>query len=512
METPIDLEKYQSEPLAEPEAPPSTPINLENIDKLPAPKSEPGMSAMDKLQNYNLLANAMNYPADVIDVFQEGLAPTAEFLTQDPKKEYEDRVQALKDKGYSETMAHILSGMAGGGARSALGPLGMADIPAGWMSSALSPIFGGIRSLFSRPVEEVTGIPKEYTEFVTGLAFGRPRRVMTKREIPISMTLYDSSNAAYDASRAVDIQFRGDKMWDIANKILAKLKSDGHVNRPNQASGTFGAIEDIRDIGDPNLNIGYVSPSDIESARKTLVNLTKQRHGQGLRTEDSAAASKAISIFDKEMANTKPTDILKGESKLPEYLGLIGKARGDWGAYRRVDLLEEALENASLGAAATHKGTNIDNKIRQAFNSIVKSREKSKMYTDDELEMMKGVVRGTKAENLGRYTGAFAPTGIVSTALSGLTGAALTGSAKGAEALLGLGHMSKWMADRARERAAQRVMDAIATRSPYYTSQPAVKAWDIPKKAFAGVHPALTQLESFVRRKLYGEPDGQPNP
>ena len=476
------------------------------------PEAAKPETALDKLKNYDPIANAINYPTDVADIFKEGLTPTAEFLTQDPKKQYEDRVQALKDRGYSETTAHLLTSLAGGGARSALGLLGMADIPAGWYSSALSPIFGGIRSLLSRPVEEATGFPKEYTELAAGLALGRPKFGMTKREIPISMTLYDSSNAAYDASRAVDIQFRGDKMYDVANKILAKLRADGHVNRPNQASGTFGAVEDIRDLGDPNLNIGYVSPSGIESARKTLVNLTKQRHGQGLRTEDSAAASKAISIFDTEMANTKPADILKGASELPKYLDFIGKARGDWGAYRRVDLLEEALENASLGAAATHKGTNIDNKIRQAFNSIVKSREKSKMYTDDELEMMKGVVRGTKAENLGRYTGAFAPTGIVSTALSGLTGAAITGSAKGAEALLGLGYISKWMADKARERAAQRVMDAIATRSPYYTSQPAVKALDIPKKAFAGVYPALTQLDSFIRRKLYGEPNGQPNP
>ena len=113
-----------------------------------------------------------------------------------------------------------------------------------------------------------------------------------------------------------------------------------------------------------------------------------------------------------------------------------------------------------MNAQKAGKGTNIDNATRQQLDTLLRDDKFTRGWTADEKAALKEAVLGTPMSNVMRALGQAAPTGIVSTALSGGAGFGLLGPV-GAVALPAAGHVAKKTADTMREKSAQRLVDII---------------------------------------------------
>ena len=94
------------------------------------------------------------------------------------------------------------------------------------------------------------------------------------------------------------------------------------------------------------------------------------------------------------------------------------------------------------GGGSTGSGANMDNAIRQNIRQILDNPKRVKFFNAAERKAMEKVVMGSKGGNVARLLGKAAPTGSVSSVLSGTAGAAIGGPV-GVAAFLGGGHMAR---------------------------------------------------------------------
>lgn len=420
-------------------------------------------SRVDDKKSY--LSRALDIPKDISDEFSSGIdaikgAPAK--MAGTGKNPYEALMPRMLEMGLPEDRAKALIDKMQFGS-------GLMDSITGPSQAVLSPIFGPVRSMASRPLEENLGIPKEATEFAAGLAMGRPRMRTAPRAGPLAPTAEELQRAAREGYRVADslgIQFRPSAAPTIANQIEAALTSPAHGSyRPHTAANTFRELDYLRDNGAVHL-------ADIESVRHNLGRIVRDGVNPiGERTADAGAASRAIQLLDDFVLNINPSQVTQTTAHLlPAMQGELTTARANYAAYMRANLIDRMIDQAGRQAGRSGSGANIENSLRQRFDSIINSPKRAQRYNDHELDMMREIVEGTATRNVARRVGKLAPTGIVSGAGSVGLGA-LVGGKAGMEALPLIGAASKYFADRAVRRSATRVADATRQRSPLFNDR-----------------------------------------
>ncbi len=128
---------------------------------------------------------------------------------------------------------------------------------------------------------------------------------------------------------------------------------------------------------------------------------------------------------------------------------LIRTARQASRRHRGSEALEEAIETARDRAASSGTGGNEQNAIRQNLRRLITNKRTRRLYTSDQIDMIRRAVRGDGLENVLRVVGRFSPesgmlsaaTGIGATAAAGPLGALLPAAGyvgkKAAEGLQG---------------------------------------------------------------------------
>ena len=116
-------------------------------------------------------------------------------------------------------------------AESALSTIkGLGKLAGGGIEYATAPIFAPVRSLLSKPLEETTGLPKEYTEFAAGLAMPIPKSIPipslgrgAQRAVPTVDELKASYRAAKDAPEVDAVKI--DPMATVRNAGITKAEA-----------------------------------------------------------------------------------------------------------------------------------------------------------------------------------------------------------------------------------------------------------------------------------------------
>lgn len=464
-------------PPAQPPAPTGNPL-----DDLIGSKTQAATKPGDASRPY--LDRTSDIPGDIADQFTEGLgtvagAPGKIFGTED-KNEWESLVPQMMKNGYSEARAKDI-------ARKIQSREGVWNIPAGLAQSAFSWLFGPVRSMISRPIEEKTGFPKEVTEFGAGMLMGRPKFVKKMPDSPMASQLRDASNASYTVAKSLPIELKESSIARIGHTIENDLMSPSHSFRETTAPKTFKFLEELKTPSGGTI-------ADIDSVRRILGGVSREVNARGGRTEDAKAARTAISMLDEHMTKFTPKDFHKGEHLLPDLNKTMNEARGDYAAHIRADIVEQAIDRAGRQAARSGSGANVENTLRQQFDRILNTPSLRNNYSKQELAMMREMVEGTTARNTARQVGKFAPTGVVSAAGS-LGLGALVGGAKGMEALPLIGLASKKIADSAAHRTAQNIAETVGTRSPLYRSKTPSEEFVVPKKALGPVNDLVRRLK-----------------
>lgn len=354
---------------------------------------------------------------------------------------------------------------------------GAAEMAAGGLNYATSPINAALRTVVGMPVEQLSGIPKEYTEFAAGLALPVPKRIPVPaaraepRAIPkvppTAEELFDAASEGYKKARASEFRMAPEATAELSAGIKADLGEAGY--RDFLTPKTFKAVDELKLDAPSNV-------ADIEAVRRALNIAAKD-------PAEKDAARRAIMAIDEKLG-----------AAVPE----IAQARGNYAAASRAEALEEAGEKAQRQAASANSGQNIDNATRQQIKAILNSPSRRRGYSANELAQMEVIVQGTRMGDAARFGGnLLGGGGGLGTMLTASAGAFATGG-PGAIAPV-FGYALKKIGNKATADQVVKLEEMVRSRSPLGQAVgAATKNWSEAVQAFE-LEPSV---KNFVRLSI----------
>ena len=222
----------------------------------------------------------------------------------------------------------------------------------------------------------------------------------------------------------------------LVNNIVKETKSAG-LDKTITPKATQAVNRFVEKIGDS------VTVSELDTLRKVAQNAAK-----AIEPAEKALGVRMIGLVD-DFLDSAGANALGSASPGANISG-IGKkykvARGLWGRARKSELLQESFEKAR------NQASGFENGVRTQFRSILNNKKYSKLFTPDERDAMKLVVRGDKKQNFAKLIGrrGFSEGGamnIVGGALGATAGGVMFG-APGAVIVPLVGQVSRKLAQR----------------------------------------------------------------
>lgn len=146
--------------------------------------------------------------------------------------------------------------------------------------------------------------------------------------------------------------------------------------------------------------------------------------------------------LDDFVSRVGGSDVSAGDAAAAK--AALGKAQELWSKFGKLETVDDLVERAKI-SAPNFSGSGLENALRTEFRTLAKNQNKMRTFTAKEQEAIKKVAKGTAPSNAARMAGKFAPTGVVSTVLSGGAGAA-AGGGIGAVALPAMGFAARQLA------------------------------------------------------------------
>lgn len=277
--------------------------------------------------------------------------------------------------------------------------------------------------------------------------------------VPSAEDLLKSGSNGFEAVKSSDAILKPSAVQQMAKDIKTELLNDGKHPTSDGQAGIFSALDRMESMG----NSSGVTTKDMEVIRKNLVD-----QKSSINPSVSGAARMATNSFMDKYAAMAANDLLNGSNPFPTLKAAIG----DWAAGKRSNTVMGKAALGDLNAATAGAGANQDNATRQAIKQLVRPvnndivpKAKRFGFNDEEIAAMNTAARGTIAGNAARYLGKAAPTGIVSTAMSGSAGH-MVGGPIGAVALPVAGYIAKKIGDLSTKRAVAALDSLVRSRSP----------------------------------------------
>ena len=180
-----------------------------------------------------------------------------------------------------------------------------------------------------------------------------------------------------------------------------------------------------------------------------------------IKPADAMRAASMRDQLDNFMNNLQPADVLAGNPR--QAATLITQARSLWSRQAKAREIGELFRRADL-SAPNFSGSGMENALRTEFRALAKNQQRMRRFTAEERAAIENVARGGRSRisltNLLRMAGKFAPTGVVSSALSGGAGFGIGGPV-GAVALPAGGFAARALATRATMRNANAVDELV---------------------------------------------------
>jgi len=310
------------------------------------------------------------------------------------------------------------------------------------VGEALAPVgeaISGAERLLGDKTLEITGspalaaaaatIPTAIGE-VVGIALGRgivkssqeARRAAKQGQITRELSeavpsidqLKDTSRAVYREIDDAGITLKSGAFSDLTSRLEKAVNKAGFD--PDITPKTARALNRFQELRGNDVPL-----SEVDNLRTVAQNAARS-----LEPAESALGSMMIEIVD-EFLDKSGSRALQGPPGQVKELGKRYKtARDLWGRARRSELIEESFEKAR------NQASGFENGIRTQFRQILNSKKKRRFFNKEELNAMKRVVQGTKAENFAKLVGRLGfSEGGATNILGGATGVALGGAAGG---------------------------------------------------------------------------------
>jgi hypothetical protein len=250
--------------------------------------------------------------------------------------------------------------------------------------------------------------------------------------VPTIDRLKTEARAVYKEVDNMGVSINQPPLGKLSESISASVKNQGF--NPRIHPKVNAALDEIQ-----SLTSNAMTVSEIDTMRRVA-----RSAARSIEPDEARLGSMMVRKID-DFFDTIPQSAISG-SQNPQVGALLKDARIKWGRAKRSEILEEAVEKASLQASG------LENGLRTQFRSILNNKRKIAGFSAEEREAMKRVVKGGKAENIAKHLGklGFSENQASSMLLAslGVAGGAAVGGPAGAVAVPIVGQAARSLAQR----------------------------------------------------------------
>jgi hypothetical protein len=275
-------------------------------------------------------------------------------------------------------------------------------------------------------VTEATGNPLygAGTTLATGMA-GSVRK--PQREQALSTQALDRiATDRYDQLQKSGVQLKTDEFVDAMGNIAKDLRQEGYT--PKAFPKVAGAIEELTSTAQPK------DWTELQALRKMI------RSGQkSIEPEERRMSSILLDEYDNYLMTVPKDSIASGDMKNAGQLW--SEARNAYSRMKKSEVFEDMLNEAKLDKSKfTQSGE--ENSLAKQLRQLAKNDKKMRLFTKEEQDAIEQAAKGGNVQNMLKFFGRFAPTGVVpvglsvgTTALAPMIGIPLTIGAAGSRGL-----------------------------------------------------------------------------
>ena len=193
---------------------------------------------------------------------------------------------------------------------------------------------GCLRTCLGKPLEETTGVPKEYTEHCEAWDFPSPsafRRIAraSERAAPTVEELKTSYRAAKDSPDVAAVKIAPEAT--VRNAEITKADLNTEWLDQELAPKTFHILDKLTRPAEGS----YTTMANVDSARRRLGAMA----GRG--DEEAAAAGIAKKKLDEWVGGMSPADTLAGDPRLAQ--SIMQEGRGDYAAAKLGEAFDKKI-------------------------------------------------------------------------------------------------------------------------------------------------------------------------
>lgn len=317
---------------------------------------------------------------------------------------------------------------------------------------------GATSQATAEAVKETTGSDLAATLAGVGLgalAAGATGRVAgavsaEKPQLFTMQQIKQRASKSYNAMDEAGVTLKPQSALGMVDDIKMKLDEARMVPGTDQAKEVNARLDQISKM----IGTERVSFTKLEKMRGMLNDLRASKDADVQRL-----GKVAVDQVDNYIANISGRDVIAGKEGLDKAVASVMSARKDWRNASRAQVLDDALNVAE--AKALDPKASESELIRRGFINIASNKDKMKLFTENEQNVIKSVARGGSLDPLLTFAARFNPErpGI---ALLGTAGIA-AGNPALAAGVAGGGYLADKLQAQLRRQAAEQATRTIAS-------------------------------------------------
>jgi hypothetical protein len=395
---------------------------------------------------YNIGANLVGSESRIPSFSQA----QSQMLTQAGVPEPENRLERAVQAG-----TQAMTGTAG---LAKLAP----SIPALAGDMARQIPVSAVTGLVSQPTAEVikdyTGSDLAATVAAIGMgslaagASGRALGAAMKDSKPV-YTMDEVKQRAAKSYRAMDdsgVAIKPQSVLDLITDTRQKLNDARMIPNTDQANSVNASLKQMENI----VGTGRVSFTKLEKLRQI---------GNDLRGSKDADVARlgnvVVDNMDGYITKLNGRDLIAGKAGLDDAVKNVTNARKDWRNASRAQVLEDALNVAEIKKEIPNSSES--ELIRRGFVNIAANKQKMNLFSKEEQNIIKSVIKGGSLDPMLSFAAQFNPARSKLSAAA--YGVAATQTPMTAGSLAAAGYGADTIQGVLRRRAAQQAANAIAS-------------------------------------------------
>lgn len=300
-----------------------------------------------------------------------------------------------------------------------------------------------------------------------------------QKAVPPAPTVDDlrsTGNALYNTAKNAGVMVNPQAYDQMASRVAQQMKAFA-FNPQLQPKTAVALKEMMAQRGKP------LSLPELENVRKIASTVSRE----AVDASDKKAAGIIVQEIDDLIDNG--SNFSAGSHNA---LKALQEARGVWKQKMKAEMIGEMFDRADLDTSKFTQSGMVNTIVRE-FRSLAKNPKKMRMFSADEQEMIREIVKGTPGEKALRWVGKLAPRGVVSASAGTFLGNAAMGPA-GFIVGPAVGQGAAMAADRAAMAGVNRLQDTVLRGSRQALPQ-------LPNR-LAPLIPGAVEASMGIRRSL----------